>query len=71
MIRSKRIEQRWTEVAFSPIIPSGVILAGRITMPTITLSDEPLALLRLDVAQHNIRADDSNGEAHKKLARTG
>ena len=40
-------------------------------MPTITLSEAALAMLRLHVEQDNIRIDDSNRDAHRELARAG
>jgi len=40
-------------------------------MPTITLSEAALALLRLHVACDDIRVDDANREAHRELARAG
>ena len=40
-------------------------------MPTITLSAEAVALLRLHLERDGIRVDDSNREAHRELARAG
>lgn len=42
-----------------------------IAMPTITLSAEAVALLRLHLERDGIRVDDSNREAHRELARAG
>jgi len=40
-------------------------------MPTITLSESALDLLRLHVACDGIRVNDTNREAHRELARAG
>ena len=42
-----------------------------IAMPTITLSAEAVALLRLHLERDGIRVDDSNRDAHRELAQAG
>ena len=40
-------------------------------MPTTTLSEAAVPMLRLHVEQDNTRIDDPNREAHRDLARAG